>query len=573
MNGNRLLVYLPVLIAVALGIYPAVYLIFGSLWSADPGYPGHLTAANLETVAADPTLGGILYNTVVFVVCSAVFAVVLATLISLAVQRTDAPFKRLISYSMLLVLALPWFVEDISWNFLMEKRTGLYNIALSGIARLFHHGGSLLGGEFVNVNSLGGMIWVMGLSLTPLAYLVISPALSQFDSRLEESSRISGASLRETFLRIDLPMAMPSILSAALLCLVFAVESFDVAEIVGVPGGVYVLASTVYRYAGGQLIPQDGLAATYALIMVAMTMAAIAVYSWSVRASQRYVTISSASGKRQVFSLGRGRALVGLSFIAFVLVYPVSVIGTLLFASFQFPVWSPLSASLNAQTYIRFFSYPDIGGAAWNTVVVGLMSAVATLALSTWLAHSANRRGGKLGRAAELLSALPLAFPTIVLGIGLLWALVFLPLPVYGTIWAFVLAYTTRYVPVISRFLSGPVMQVSSDLEEASRTCGAGFVRTMRSIVLPLLKPSLLVAAVYVLIVTAKDLGAAVMLSTTGSSMFAAALFYIYSDEPVISTAGGVLFVTSLATLLLVATLVFKIDLFSVFKAEKRSAS
>ena len=573
MSLRRPLVYAPVLIAVILGTYPAAYLVYGALWSSDPGYPGHFTLDNLASAFTDPTLGGVLYNTVVFAIGASLLAVVLAVVLSVIIQRTDAPFRRLASYSLLLVLGLPWFVEDMGWNYLMQPRTGLYNIALSWVSSLGQPQANLIGGTFVNVNSLGGMVLVMGLGLTPLAYLVISPSFALMDSAMEEASRVSGASMRKTFLRIDLPLALPGILSAALLCVVLSVESFDVAEIIGVPGGVYVLASTVYRYVGAQLIPDDGLAAAYSLMMVALTVAAIAVYARSVRISQKYVTVTGKGARPRVFALGRYRGLVGAGLLALVLLYPVSVVGTLLFASLQFPVWAPADPFVSLRNYAGFLQYPGVIASAGNSAIVAATSAIATLAVAVGVSYNSARLKGRFGRTAELLSALPLAFPTIVLGVGFLWALVDSPIPLYGTTWALTLAYTTRYIPVVTRFLSGPMLQVGRELEEMSRICGAGVLRTLRRILLPILRPSVVAAGVYVLIVSAKDLGAAVMLSTGTNSLFAAALFQVYSQEPLIAVAGGFLFVAAIAALLLVLTVVFKVDLFAVFKPETRTVT
>ena len=569
MSARRLAFYIPVAVAVVLGVYPAAYLVYGSLWSSDPGYPGGFTLDNLRAVWSDPALASLLLNTLAYAVAASILAVTLAVLLSVAIQRTDVPFKRLTSYSLLLVLALPWFVEDMGWNYLMQARTGLYNVALSGLESVLHPGVNLLGGEFVNINSLLGMVWVMGLGLTPLAYLVISPSFSLMDPSLEEASVVSGAGMRRTFLRIDLPLALPAILSAALLCLVLSIESFDVAQIIGVPGGVYVLASTVYRYAGAQLIPNDGLAAAYSLIMVALTIVAIAVYSWSVRASQRFVTVSGRQGHPKVFRLGRYRPIAAVGLLLFVLVYPISVMGTLFFASIQFPVWAPAAPAFSAANYASFLEYPGIISSAENTAVVAVASALATVAIGAGVAYTFRRRGGTFGRVAELASSLPLAFPTIVLGVGLLWALVASPIPLYGTVWALVLAYTTRYIPVINRFLSGPILQVGKELEEVSRVCGAGPATTIRRVLLPILRPSLVAGAVYVLVVSAKDLGAALMLSTGTASLFAATLYNVYAEEPMIAAAGGFLFVVSIASVLLVLALA-KVDLFSAFRAETR---
>lgn len=570
MRLQGVVIYLPVLFASGIALFPVVYLVFGSLWSSNPGSPGQLTTQNFAGVAGDPTLWTVLFNTVAYAAGAAVLAVTLAVLLATAIHRTDAPLRRLVSYSLLLVLALPWFVEDMSWNYLLGPRIGLYNILLAKISGIFQPGVSALGSTFFNVNTIWGMVWVMGLSLTPLAYLVISPSLSLQDPNLEEASLISGANLRTTFLKIDLPLALPSVLSAGLLCLVIAIEAFDAAEIIGAPGKVYVLASTIYGLTY-QTPPDFGMASAYALIMVAITMGAIILYSNSVKASRRYVTVSGRSGRPRVFSLGRLRWVVGAGFVVYLVVYPISVLATLVFASIQNSVWSPLAPSPTLANFSNLLVYPLVGQGIANSLFVGLTAGAAAVGLGGWLAYVSSRRRNAFGRAAELVASLPLAFPTIVLGVGLLWALVFSPLPLYGTVWALTLAYTVRYVPIVARFLSGPLLQLSGEMEEASRICGASFSRTVRSVVIPILKPALLVSAVYVLIVSIKDLGAAVMLATGGSYLFSAALFDIYRDEPFTALAGGVLFVAVLSLILVVVAFGFRINLFSVAETETLS--
>src|SRR5437870_9685179 len=166
MNLRGLPLYLPVLLAAGLAILPASYLVFGSLWSADPGLPGQLTSQNFAAVASDPTLGAIIFNSVSYSLGAALFAATLAFLFAVALQRTDAPLKRFMTSSLLVSLAIPWMVEDIGWTYLLSPRIGLYNIWMG---ELFGIGNSLL-----DVYSIWGLIWVMGVSLTSLAYLIIS---------------------------------------------------------------------------------------------------------------------------------------------------------------------------------------------------------------------------------------------------------------------------------------------------------------------------------------------------------------------------------------------------------------
>lgn len=562
MRHAGILLYVPVLAAAALAAFPVFYLLFGSVWTEPPGFPGTFTARNFEAVFADPTIWTVLWNSIVYAAGSAILATVVAIFLSVAVNKTDAPFKKLVVYSLLVTLAVPWMVEDMAWTYLLAPRTGLYNLWLSAIPGL--------GNSFLNVYSIWGLVFVMGLSLTPLAYLIVSPSLSLVDPRLEEASMVSGADLKSTFRRVDLPLVRPAALSASLLCFVIAMEAFDAAAIIGIPGKVGLLTTAIYAALQG-FSPDPNLASAYAVLLVVLTTTALALFARSVRASQRYQTVTGRSGARKTFRLGRWRWLIGAALLAYVLGYPVPVLGMLAFVSLHV-YWNPTSLPpLTLYNYSQLLSFPALTGGIENSIIVSAVAAAATIGLACFLAYSSVRRSGTFRRSVELLAFIPLAFPTMVLGVGLLWALAYSPLPLYGTVWALVIAYTVRYVPIASRFLTGPMLQVGRELEEMSRVCGASQFQSLRKVFVPILKPSILAAGLYVFIVSIKDLGAAVMLITSSSTLFSAALYTIWSSgETLQAAAGGVVYVGVLASILAISAVALKVNLFEVLGAEAR---
>jgi len=291
--------YLPVLLGAIVSAVPIVYLIFGSVWSSSPGFPGVLTLQNYVSVFSSPGTYSTILNSIEYSIGASLFSIALASVLALIVQRTDAPLRRVTSFSLLIVLALPWMIEDISWTYLLSPKIGLYNLLIS---RLFGVGTSTF-----NVFSIWGMIWVMGLSLTPLSYLIISSALNGIDTRLDETSAISGSIFARTILKIDLPLALPAILSSFLLSFVIANEAFDTAAIIGIPGKVFVLTSSIYYAVEGTFPPNYGLASAYAVILVLITVVAIYLYSRFTTISQRYATVRGNSGNRKPFKLGRWR--------------------------------------------------------------------------------------------------------------------------------------------------------------------------------------------------------------------------------------------------------------------------
>ncbi|MFQ5951409.1 MAG: ABC transporter permease, partial [Candidatus Geothermarchaeales archaeon] len=175
-----------------------------------------------------------------------------------------------------------------------------------------------------------------------------------------------------------------------------------------------------------------------------------------------------------------------------------------------------------------------------------------------FLAYVSARSAGVTRGLAEIPSSLPVAYPTMVIAVGLLWAVLSLPIGLYGTIWVLILAYSIAFIPHSLRFISGPMLQIHRDLEEVSRISGASLLQTLRKIHVRLLRPELLAAGIYVFMLTFKDLGVAVMLVTYRNPVFSALLYSVWNvGEQTIAAAISVIFVLALGGVLLVVRLVF----------------
>ena len=76
---------------------------------------------------------------------------------------------------------------------------------------------------------------------------------------------------------------------------------------------------------------------------------------------------------------------------------------------------------------------------------------------------------------------LPLAIPAIVLGLGLLWTWLTLPIPVYGTLAVLVIACIAVFIPQGYRGVSSSIVQLDKDLEDSAIMLGARRPRRSRS--------------------------------------------------------------------------------------------
>src|SRR5690554_2189417 len=209
-------------------------LVVGSL-SQGLGAFGDFTFEKYISVYTNPRLYGVLLNTLVFTVGSAVVATGLAFALAYLNFRTDAPFRGLLHLLPILSMMVPHLAFGTAWALLLNPTNGIFNVFLR----------DTLGLGVINVYSLAGMVFTEGLLELPVAYLVIAAAMRSFDTALEEASWISGGSSRRTMFRIILPMLQPALLAALTLVIIRALGAFAIPSVLGMPARVDVLTTSV----------------------------------------------------------------------------------------------------------------------------------------------------------------------------------------------------------------------------------------------------------------------------------------------------------------------------------------
>ncbi len=135
-----------------------------------------------------------------------------------------------------------------------------------------------------------------------------------------------------------------------------------------------------------------------------------------------------------------------------------------------------------------------------SAVFFSLIAGITATLVAAFLSYKNIKGAPKWRKATEYMSSLPLAFPGIVYGLALFWAFLFLPgvsQLLYGTRLPLILAMIFVRLPYCVRMISGNLIQISRELEETSRICGARWGQTMTKIVLPLLRRGLLNSFLY----------------------------------------------------------------------------
>ena len=502
-----------VLALLVLVILPLAFLVGGSL-TGDSG----LTLAHFRDAVSSRLYVQALRNSLVLGGATAVLSVAIGLPLAWAVSRTNVPAKRFIHLTAVVSYLTPPFLTAIAFVNLFSPRAGLVN-------RFFR---DVLGMPALtfDVFSMAGLILVTVPHTFPFVYLLAASALESVDASMEESAQILGAGRWRTAVAVTGPLVAPAVLSGALVAFVNAIALFGSQAIVGLPGRVFTLPTRIYALF--DYPPQYGLASALSLIFVALTVAAL-YFQRRYLARRSYVTLGGKGSRPRLVELGGARWGV-LAFCLAVFVVAVAAPYLTLLAVSVSRSWGlQFWQNLTLQHY-RFvlLEYDVTRRAIVNSLI--LASATATFAvllgsLVGWLDLRTSLRGRKL---LDYASLVPLGLPGIVVAVALIQFWLRVPLPIYGTLLIILLAYTGRFIPLGVRSANAAFRQIDPSLEETARVTGAGWLRTFRSVTLPLARPGLFAGWLLVFVPALQELSASVLLFSSGSITLAVAVYNLY---------------------------------------------
>lgn len=523
-------------------LLPFLLIIWTSLKIARPGDPGFLdlsfTVANYIRAFAIREFWEASVNTLAFALVSTLFSFVLGTFLAWTVARTNTPFAQLIGVVTMGRIIIPGVIITISWILLASPSIGILNYfieSMTGVKRA------------LNIYSFWGMVWVQSLEMAPLAYLLMSAAMQSVDPRLEEASSIAGAGGWSTFYRVSLPLILPATAAAALLLFIQTVESFEVPLLLG--GRARFPVYTTEVYFNTVRMPTDwGLASTYSMMLLVLSMGLLFVYFRLIRHGERYQTITGKDFKPRRIDLGAWRYLTcGLSLFLVFLITGLPFL-IMLYASlmprFQPPTLDALGevTLVNYQNLLADWSYSVTP--LWNSTLLGLGTASVVMLLVAVISYFVTKSRVRGRKILDFLGFAPIALPSVVLGTAFMWFYLLVPLPVIGTLSIIGLAYLTRYMPYALRFVSTSMVQIHSELEEAAAVAGGTWWRNLYRIYLPLLRPGLMAGWFWVMVHAYRELTISLMLARSRNRTAAVIIYDLWSNGsfPQLSAFGVIIF-------------------------------
>jgi iron(III) transport system permease protein len=467
----------------------------------------------------------VLGNTVVFLAVTLVVAFALALPMAWLIERTDFPGKPVVFTLMTVALLIPGFAVALGWLFLLHPRIGLINQALVSALGLEH--------APFDVSTIVGIGIIEGLSLTPIAFIMLSVALRSMDPALEEAAAMSGARPWQAVTRVTLRVLAPALLATAIYIAAICFAAFDVPAVLGLTNRIFTFSTYVFRSLTPTEGPPDyGGVATLSVIMLAIAVLMSFGYRAVQRQAPKYAVVTGKAYRPRLLPLGRARWPAIAFVAAFFLVTQALPLAMLGWASALPFLQAPSARALASLSLDNFRSIPTdlLLGIIRNTAILMVTVPTLTMILSvavSWVVLRARPRGAGL---IDFLAFLPVTVPPIVFSVAALLLALFVlnaAVPLYGTIWLLVIVYVVARLSYGTRMTNTGLIQIHRELDEAAQMSGAATCGVLRAVVLPLLAPTILYAWIWIALLSYRELTLPVVLAT-GSNLPFSMLVWSY---------------------------------------------
>ncbi len=288
------------------------------------------------------------------------------------------------------------------------------------------------------------------------------------------------------------------------------------------------------------------------------TVIALFYYQKMLKRSHRYATVTGKGYQPKLIDLGRWKwGAVGFLSLYHLLglFFPfLALLWTSVVPYMQLPTMAALE-TVNFSAYrLAILTLWD-GEVLANTIIVvlsvGAMSMLMGLIIS-WIVLR-TRLPGRY--ALDTISMVPHAVPAVAfaLSIAFIGLLLGRVVPLYGSLFAIILADVMRRIPFATRTIHGSLIQIHPELEEAVLTSGGSRVVAIRTVLAPLIIPSLFYNFMWAALHAYSEVTVALFLQSPRSMVAATAIWAAWQNgESATASALGIIMIVGLSIILLV---------------------
>jgi iron(III) transport system permease protein len=465
---------------------------------------------NYRILFGDSFVLEVLENTLVFAVVTTFVALVIGLPVAWITERTTIRPKELIYAMMTIGLLVPPIFIGMGWTFIAHQRIGFLNKAAMALF-------DLKTGPF-NIETLFGMGLIEGLTLAPLAFVLNVQVFRTMNPALEEAAQTSGMTFPRTLWRVTLPLARPAILAALIYIFVIGLATFDIPAVIGLSANIFVFSTFVFTEAfPPDGLPEYGIPAALGTVMIFVAVALTLWYVQMLRRSERYQVITGKGYRAKQIDPGRWVIACWVFICVYFFIGLMLPILLVAFEAFLPYIAAPSIAALDLLTLINFqqMNWEYVFRGLRNTLILMAVVPPVILLLAFCVSWLVVRSRSKARYLLEFGAFLPHTVPRVVMSVGTLLLALFVIqdyVPIYGTVWILVGVYVIVWLPFGTRALNSSMIQIHKELEEAAYVSGLNMVRTIRRVMVPLLRPTLLSVWIWTGLLVYREMTVAVFL-------------------------------------------------------------
>lgn len=472
-------------------------------------------------------------NTVVLLIGVALATLAIGVPTAWVVSTCEFPGRRFMEWGLLLPFAFPAYVIAYVYTYMLDYAGPLQ----IGLREFFGWSGPA-DYYFPEIRSMGGAITMLSLVLYPYVYLLARAAFLEQSPSLFDVSRSLGRSAVRTFFAVVIPVARPAIAVGLSLVLMEALNDYGTVDFFAVRTLTAGLFDTWLN------LSSIGGAAQIAVTMLVFVVILVTLERYSRRRQEQYGTRDHGQ------TIHRFGLSAPLRWGCFLLCFIPILLGFIL----------PAGVLVNfSWRYFEQSWNPAFIGYAANSLSLAALAALSTLAVGLTLAYSKRLHNTRTMRMLIRLSSLGYAMPGAVIAVGVIiplaafdnwldlrmeqWFDVRTGLILSGTVFAMVYAYTVRFLVVSTGSIETGLQKITPSMDMASRSLGRTPAQTLWGVHLPMLRTSLLTAALVVFVDCMKELPATLILRPFNFETLATHVYQLASDERLEQSALSALFI------------------------------